>query len=259
MVAPRPAGGHIALRHPSHRAAHPDRRVDVGDPDDDGRDRPVAVDEFRDALRLDAGRLAKIDLQDDEAGEEERGHEQRHRPEHEFLPGVEPPDLGNTFLLVAQNAHDRAHPGDIVPVPEIVAPELHDESGIAHEQHAADPRMDRALPLPASEYVGKKKQGWLEHRQAGQHQQDEARRRDPMIDPRRRRIANDSPRRIAHAVSPVILWPDARTPVAWPSDSRMSFAAAMSSSGATSFGPAVIQWKNPLTAASATPAIASGF
>ena len=123
----------------------------MSDPDDDGRDRRVAVNDRRGALRLDARRLAEIEFPDRKACEEEHGHEQRHRPEDELLPGIEPPQLRHVLFLVAKNAAKRGEPGDVVPVKEIVAPELDDEARVAHEQHAADPGMDRARPLPAAE------------------------------------------------------------------------------------------------------------
>ena len=45
VMPPRPAGRHIALRHRPHRAADPDRGVNVNDPDDDRRDRSEAMNQ----------------------------------------------------------------------------------------------------------------------------------------------------------------------------------------------------------------------
>ena len=53
VMPPRPAAGHLTARHGADRAAHPDRRVDMDDPDADDDDRRARVDQDRDALLLD--------------------------------------------------------------------------------------------------------------------------------------------------------------------------------------------------------------
>src|SRR5262249_27578688 len=62
--------------------------------------------------------------------------------------------------------------------------------------------MDRAIRLPAAEQGGQEVERGMEQRQAGQGEQHEADRRDPVIDPRPGRIAVD-PNRIAgmHGIS----------------------------------------------------------
>src|SRR6516165_567696 len=84
----------------------------------------------------------------------------------------------------------------------------------------------------------------MEHRQAREHQQDEADAGDPVIDPGECVVADDRPSGVAHFGS----LPDSINSLAW-----------SSSSGCTSLGPVLIQWKNPASAVKATPAMAMGL
>src|SRR5262245_2373254 len=48
-----PAAGHSAPRHGANRAPHPDRGIDMNDPDGDRQDRRRSMDNGRPALLLD--------------------------------------------------------------------------------------------------------------------------------------------------------------------------------------------------------------
>ena len=147
------------------------------------------------------------------------------------------------------------HPGEIVPVPQIVAPELHDQPGIADQQHDADPRMDRSRPLAAAEQARQPEQHRVEHREARQHQQHEAAGGDPVVDPGRRcRMRVSVPLGASYGSS---VQAERRSR---PAVLRLQAIASLpSSSGCTSFGPATTQCKNPAMAAKAMPARATGL
>src|SRR5208337_4774120 len=121
------------------------------DPDHDRDRRRHAVDERGGPLRLDRRGMLEIGVPDDTARDEQRRHEQRHRPEDELLPGVEASDFGNMLLVVPQDGADCLHPFDVVAARQVVAPELRDHPDVADEQYAADPRMCSTHPLPAAE------------------------------------------------------------------------------------------------------------
>src|ERR1700727_348462 len=131
-MAPRPTGRDIALGHRPYGSFHPNRGVDVDDPDEDGRDGRRAMNEYGDPLDLNRGGGSEVHLPDDEPGEKKYRHQQRHGPEDELLAGVESPQLRHAFFLVHEHTIDRLQPGDVVTVPEIVTPELQDQPEIAH-------------------------------------------------------------------------------------------------------------------------------
>ena len=60
------------------------------------------------------------------------------------------------------HASRRYHPS---AVPQIVAPELHDQSGVADQQHDPDPRMDRPRPLAPAEQCREPEQQRMKHRE----------------------------------------------------------------------------------------------
>src|SRR5690606_37640843 len=95
MVPPAPAAGHRAASHGADGATHPDRRIDVDDPDRDGEDSCDGVDQGSPALlldrRLEAEQVLDVGkalIPKTNAGDEKGGDQYELGPEHEFLPSV---------------------------------------------------------------------------------------------------------------------------------------------------------------------------
>ena len=137
----------------------------MDDPDDDSTDRRHTVNQEGNPLLLDGGVGSEVDFPDHQTAEEKHRHQQRHRPEHELLAGIEARHFRNALFLIDDHAGDGLGPGQIVPAPHLVAPELDDEAAVAQHQRRADPGVNGAGPLAAAEQSRQKEQHRVKHRQ----------------------------------------------------------------------------------------------
>ena len=94
-----------------------------------------------------------------------------------FWPALYLPTSGSRSSSFAEHALDRASQALSSRFHSCARQNRTNRPAKLTEQHDADPRMDRARPLPAAEQVSQQEQRRVEHRQAGQRQQHEARRR----------------------------------------------------------------------------------
>ena len=149
-----------------------------------------------------------------------------------FWPALYFPTSGKALFVVGQHVVEAAHPGPVFGPPEVCPPEAQEQAEEAEEQNDADPRMDGARVLPAAEQARQEEELRMEEGEAGHGEEHEARRRDPMVDAGRRRVAIDSDgvaRMDLVARFHVVGAHDGR-----PSASRLAF---FSSSGCTRLAP----------------------
>ena len=111
-----------------------------------------------------------------------------------FWPALYLPTSGSLSSWPVSTSRSRAIQVPSSRLPQVGAPEAHEQSEEAEEQDHADPRMDRARRLSAAEQAGQEEQARMEQRQPGEREEHQARRRDPVIDPRAAGVAVDRDR-----------------------------------------------------------------
>src|SRR5262245_39022362 len=117
MMAPTPATRDGTPRHGAYGPPHPDRGIDVDNPDRDGQHRSRRVDQCGPALLLD-GRLEPEEvlevtepgLPQSNSGDEQHANQHELRPEDKLLASVVLADLGQVVIVRRQHIAKARNP-----------------------------------------------------------------------------------------------------------------------------------------------------
>src|SRR5262245_13289158 len=153
-----PAAGHSAPRHGADRATHPNCRIDMNNPDGNRQNRRRSMDNGRPALLLDRRlkaqellKVAKPCLPQADAGDQQRADQHELRPEHELLARIVLADLGQILVVGGQHVANACHPYEVGELRQVLPEEPDEEAEEGDGKHQAQPGMQPAHDLAATE------------------------------------------------------------------------------------------------------------